>query len=79
MKKQYEELQLTVFVLEQEIVRTSTSEDPFNDGYKDPNLNFGPPLIHGQHQLNAASPPRRARPPTCWLSEQRPRGMKDVT
>ena len=38
-----------------------------------------PPLIHGQHRLNGASPPRRARPPTCWLSEQRPREMKDVT
>ena len=41
MKKQYEEFELTVFVLEQEIVRTSTGGDPFNDGYEDPNLNFG--------------------------------------
>ena len=40
MKKQYKELELTVFVLEQEIVRTSASGDPFNDGYEDPNLNF---------------------------------------
>ena len=40
MKKQYEELELTVFVLEQEIVRTSAGADPFNDGYEDSNLNF---------------------------------------
>ncbi len=40
MKKQYEELELTFFVLEQEIVRTSASGDPFHDGYEDPNLTF---------------------------------------
>ena len=38
-----------------------------------------PPLKHWQHQLKAASPPRRARHPTCWLLEQRPRGTNDVT
>lgn len=38
-----------------------------------------PPLKHWQHQLKVASPPRRARHPTCWLLEQRPRGTNDVT
>ena len=29
--------------------------------------------------VKGTSPPTRARPPTCWLLEQRPKGMNDVT
>ena len=35
MKKIYEEPNLTVLFLQDEIVRTSTGEDPFDDGYQD--------------------------------------------
>ena len=37
MNKNYEEPRLTVFIIEDEIVRTSTGtgQDPFDDGYQD--------------------------------------------
>ena len=35
MKKIYEELNLTVLFLQDEIVRTSTGKDPFDDNYQD--------------------------------------------
>ena len=35
MNKNYEEPRLTVFIIEDEIVRTSTGKDPFDDGYTD--------------------------------------------
>ena len=38
MKKSYEEMVLNICILEEEIVRTSTLDDPFNDDYKDPNI-----------------------------------------
>ena len=40
MKKQYEKILLNVCVLEEDIVRTSTLDDPFDDGYKDPNIDL---------------------------------------
>ena len=36
MKKIYEEPNLTVLLLQDEIVRTSTGKDPFDDEYSDP-------------------------------------------
>ena len=38
MEKRYEEPLLTILLLEEEIVRTSTGKDPFDDDYQDPNL-----------------------------------------
>ena len=38
MKKIYEEPNLTVLLLQDEIVRTSTGKDPFDDDYNDPNF-----------------------------------------
>lgn len=35
MKKIYEEPNLTVLLLQDEIVRTSTGKDPFDDNYQD--------------------------------------------
>ena len=35
MKKIYEEPNLTVLFLKDEIVRTSTGKDPFDDNYQD--------------------------------------------
>lgn len=35
MKKIYKEPNLTVLFLQDEIVRTSTGKDPFDDGYQD--------------------------------------------
>ena len=35
MKKIYEEPNLTVLFLQDEIVRTSTGKDPFDDNYQD--------------------------------------------
>ena len=35
MKKNYEEPNLTVLLLQDEIVRTSTGKDPFDDNYQD--------------------------------------------
>ena len=35
MNKNYEEPRLIVFIIEDEIVRTSTGKDPFDDGYTD--------------------------------------------
>ena len=40
MGKNYQELQMDVIDLQNDVVRTSTGADPFEDGYKDPNLNF---------------------------------------
>lgn len=38
MNKYYEEPNLTVLFLQDEIVRTSTGKDPFDDDYNDPNF-----------------------------------------
>jgi hypothetical protein len=35
MNKIYEELNLTILLLQDEIVRTSTGKDPFDDNYQD--------------------------------------------
>ena len=35
MKKIYEEPCLIVLIMQEEIVRTSTGKDPFDDGYTD--------------------------------------------
>ena len=35
MKKIYEEPNLTVLLLQDEIIRTSTGKDPFDDSYQD--------------------------------------------
>lgn len=70
------------FVLSQEWTRVhSSTTDGAWAGRQDVTLTWeGTPLLtHWLHQLDAASPPRRARLPRCWLSEQRPGGMKDVT
>lgn len=40
MKKQYEQFVLKICMLEENIVRTSTIDDPYNDEYKDPNIQF---------------------------------------
>lgn len=40
MKKQYEELIVRICVWQEEIIRTSTIGDPFDDDYQDPNLDF---------------------------------------
>lgn len=40
MKKQYEKIVLNICVLHEEIVRTSTIDDPYNDDYRDPNIQF---------------------------------------
>lgn len=41
MNKQYETIQITILYMQEEIVRTSTGCDGFDDDYKDPNINFG--------------------------------------
>ena len=38
MKKQYEEMLLTVCFLKADIVRMSAERDPFDDEYQDPNI-----------------------------------------
>lgn len=40
MKKQYEKIALDIYILPEEIVRTSTIDDPYNDDYRDPNIQF---------------------------------------
>lgn len=40
MKKQYEKIELNICILHEEIVRTSTIDDPYNDDYRDPNIQF---------------------------------------
>ena len=35
MGKNYEEPTLNIFILQEEVVRTSTGRDPFDDGYTD--------------------------------------------
>lgn len=40
MKKQYEQFELKICMLEEDIVRTSTINDPYDDGYSDPNIQF---------------------------------------
>ena len=40
MKKPYEDIVLNICVFNEEIVRTSTLDDPYDDGYQDPNLDF---------------------------------------
>lgn len=40
MKKQYEEMLLTVWFLKADIVRTSAGRDPYEDEYQDPNISF---------------------------------------
>jgi len=40
MKKRYEKLVLSICILEEEIVRTSAFDDPYDDDYQDPNIQF---------------------------------------
>ena len=40
-KKQYEELLIEIINIQEDVIRTSTGNDTFDDGYQDPNLNFG--------------------------------------
>lgn len=40
MKKQYEKIALDIYILPEEIVRTSAIDDPYNDDYRDPNIQF---------------------------------------
>ena len=35
MGKNYEEPKLDILIFQEEIVRTSSAQDPFDDGYKD--------------------------------------------
>lgn len=41
MKRQYEELLMEIISIQEDVIRTSTGKDPFDDDYQDPNLNFG--------------------------------------
>ena len=41
MKKQYEKILIQILFLDDDIVRTSSLDDPFDDSYKDPNLDYG--------------------------------------
>ena len=41
MKRQYEELLIEIISIQDDVIRTSTGGDPFDDSYQDPNLNFG--------------------------------------
>lgn len=41
MKRQYEELLMELISIQEDVIRTSTGNDPFDDSYQDPNLNFG--------------------------------------
>ena len=41
MKKQYDKILIQIFFLDEDIVRTSSLDDPFDDSYKDPNLDYG--------------------------------------
>ena len=38
MKKQYDEMVLSIYFLKEDIVRTSAIRDPFDDEYQDPNI-----------------------------------------
>ena len=40
MKKQFEELELKICIMQTDVVRTSAVDDPYNDDYQDPNLQF---------------------------------------
>ena len=35
MSRKYEEPKLDILIFQEEIVRTSSAQDPFGDGYKD--------------------------------------------
>ena len=41
MKRQYEEWLMEIISIQDDVIRTSTGGDPFDDDYQDPNLNFG--------------------------------------
>ena len=41
MKRQYAELLMEIISIQEDVIRTSTGSDPFNDSYQDPNLSFG--------------------------------------
>ena len=41
MDKIYKELQIEIINLQSDVIRTSAFSDPFDDGYNDPNLDFG--------------------------------------
>ena len=41
MKKQYEKILIQILFLDDDIVRTSSLDDPFDDSYQDPNLDYG--------------------------------------
>ena len=38
--KIYEEPNLEILIFSDEIIRTSTGKDPFEDDYRDPNIGF---------------------------------------
>lgn len=40
MKKQYEDLMLKICIMQEDIVRTSVVDDPFDDDYQDSNIQF---------------------------------------
>ena len=39
-EKRYQELLIEIISMQEDVVTASTGGDPFDDGYKDPNLNF---------------------------------------
>ena len=41
MKRQYEEWLMEIISIQDDVIRTSTGVDSFDDGYQDPNLNLG--------------------------------------
>lgn len=41
MKRQYEEWLMEIISIQGDVIRMSTGDDPFDDSYQDPNLNFG--------------------------------------
>ena len=41
MKRQYEEWLMEIISIQDDVIRTSTGGDPFDDSYQDPNLNLG--------------------------------------
>ena len=40
MEKCYQEPLVEIISMQEEVIRTSSGQDPFDDGYQDPNLNF---------------------------------------
>ena len=40
MKKQYETIVLKICLLREDIIRTSALDDPYDDDYQDPNIQF---------------------------------------